>query len=78
MSDLVERLTGIRATNPGAVGEALAARERRPLLKESGTLFLLAVDHPARGSLKVGDDPTAMPTTDEVNALLAQGGAPRD
>jgi hypothetical protein len=60
VSDLVERLTGIRATNPGAVGEALAARERRPLLEESGTLFLLAVDHPARGSVKVGDDPTAM------------------
>ena len=60
MSDLVERLTQIRATKPGAVREALAARERRPLLDESGTLFLLAVDHPARGSLKVGDDPTAM------------------
>jgi hypothetical protein len=60
VSDLVGRLTEIRATNPGAVGEALAARERRPLLGESGTLFLLAVDHPARGSLKVGDDPTAM------------------
>jgi hypothetical protein len=60
VSDLVERLTGIRATNPGAVGEALAARERGPLLDESGTLFLLAVDHPGRGSVKVGDDPTAM------------------
>jgi hypothetical protein len=60
VSDLVERLTGIRATNPGAVGEALSARERAPLLDESGTLFLLAVDHPARGSVKVGDDPTAM------------------
>ena len=60
MSDLVGRLTEIRATNPGAVGEALAARERRPLLGEGGTLFLLAVDHPARGSLKVGDDLTVM------------------
>jgi len=60
VSDLVGRLTEIRATNPGAVGEALAARERRPLLGEGGTLFLLAVDHPARGSLKVGDDLTVM------------------
>ena len=60
MSDLVERLTRIRAENPGSVVEALAARERRPLLGESGTLFLLAVDHPARGSIRVGDDPTAM------------------
>jgi hypothetical protein len=46
---MVERLTDIRATNPGAVGEALAARKRRPLLDDSGTLFLLAADHPARG-----------------------------
>lgn len=60
MSDLVERLTTIRAENPAAVMEALAARERRPLLGESGTMFLLAVDHPARGSLRVGDDPMAM------------------
>lgn len=60
MSDLVERLTAIRATNPAAVREALAARVRRPLLEEGGTLFLLAVDHPARGSLKVGEDPMAM------------------
>ena len=60
MSDLVERLTRTRAENPAAVMEALVARERRPLLGESGTMFLLAVDHPARGSLKVGDDPTAM------------------
>jgi hypothetical protein len=60
VSDLIERLTEIRATNPGAVAEALAARTRRPLLEEGGTLFLLAVDHPARGSLKVGDDPMAM------------------
>lgn len=60
MSEMVERLTDIRATNPGAVGEALAARKRRPLLDDSGTLFLLAADHPARGIVKVGDDPTAM------------------
>lgn len=60
MSEMVERLTDIRATNPGAVGEALAARKRRPLLDDSVTLFLLAADHPARGIAKVGDDPTAM------------------
>ena len=60
MSELVERLTGTRATRPGAVAEALAARRRRPLLGESGTLFLLAADHPARGVLKAGDDPLAM------------------
>src|SRR3712207_9420963 len=60
MSEIVERLTGIRATRPGAIPEALAARRRRTILGESGTLFLLAADHPARGVVKAGDDPRAM------------------
>jgi hypothetical protein len=60
MSEIVERLAGIRATLPGAIADALAARRRRPLLDEKGTLFLLAADHPARGVVKVGDDPLAM------------------
>ena len=60
MSEIVERITEIRATRPDAVAEALAARKRRPLLAESGTLFFVAADHPARGAIKVGDDPRAM------------------
>jgi hypothetical protein len=60
MSEIVERLTTIRASSPEAVAGALAARKRRPLLGESGTLFLLAADHPARGIVGVGDDPMAM------------------
>ncbi len=60
MSEIVERITEIRATRPEAVAEALAARKRRPLLAESGTLFFVALDHPARGAIKVGDDPRAM------------------
>lgn len=60
MSDLVRRLTEIRATRPQAVAEALAARRRRPLLGESGTLFLLAADHPARGIVAAGGDAQAM------------------
>lgn len=60
MSEIVERLTEIRASNPGAIAEALAARRRRPLVGESGTLLLLAADHPARGIVKVGENPTVM------------------
>ncbi len=60
MSEIVERLSEIRANRPGAIPEALAARRRRTLLGESGTLFLLAADHPARGVVKAGDDPLAM------------------
>ena len=50
-----------RATDPGAVARAYAAR-RRParLLSERGTLFLVAADHPARGALASGGDPMAM------------------
>jgi hypothetical protein len=50
-----------RATDPGAIGRAYAARRRRSrLLSERGTLFLVAADHPARGALGVGGDPMAM------------------
>jgi hypothetical protein len=50
-----------RATNPGAVRQAYATRKRRSkLLSDTGTLFLVAADHPARGALSVGEDPLAM------------------
>ncbi|GAA4530624.1 Cgl0159 family (beta/alpha)8-fold protein [Amycolatopsis samaneae] len=50
-----------RATDPEAVRRAYGARRRRPnLLSGRGTVFLLAADHPARGALGVGGDPTAM------------------
>lgn len=52
-------LLEVRATQPGAVAEAFAARRRRPLLRD-GRLFLVAADHNARGMLGVRDDPTAM------------------
>ncbi|MCK2236545.1 MULTISPECIES: aldolase [unclassified Crossiella] len=49
-----------RATDPGAVGRAYAARTRRNLFAGKETLFLVAADHPARGALGVGADPLAM------------------
>ena len=50
-----------RATEPGAIRAAYAARRRRErLLTDAGTLFLVAADHPARGALAVGDRPLAM------------------
>jgi hypothetical protein len=58
--DLLEQLTTIRATRPEAIGEALALRRRRSLLGEQGTMFLIAADHPARGVVRAGGDPTAM------------------
>ncbi len=60
MSEILKKLTEIRATRPEAIAEALATRKRRALLGESGTLFLLAADHPARGVVKAGGNPRAM------------------
>ncbi|MFC6354513.1 class I fructose-bisphosphate aldolase [Luethyella okanaganae] len=55
-----ERLRSIRATSPGLVSELLRQRARRPLLRESGRLFIVAADHPARGALGVGPNESAM------------------
>lgn len=76
MSDLIERLVATQAARPAAIGEALARRKRRDgLPRESGTLFLIAADHPARGSLASGGDPTAMQDRSELlrRLLIALG-----
>jgi len=54
------RLRALRYTEPDSVGAALAARERRSLVRGDGKLFIVAADHPARGSLAVRDNVTAM------------------
>jgi len=54
------RLRDLRATDPAAIDRALASRRRRDLLRGDGRLFIVAADHPARGALAVGADPTAM------------------
>jgi hypothetical protein len=62
ISDLQWRqLLEIRATRPQVVAEAYFKR-RRPdgLLSERGSIFLVAADHPARGSLASGKDAMAM------------------
>jgi len=59
--DTVGRIVSARVANPGAIAEAAAARGRRTeLTGASGRLFLIAADHPARGSLRAGADPMAM------------------
>ncbi|GAB6984058.1 Cgl0159 family (beta/alpha)8-fold protein [Nocardioides pyridinolyticus] len=62
-----------RATDPSAVAKAYAER-RRPsrILSERGTLFLVAADHPARGSLRSGDDAMAMADRRSLLARLVE------
>lgn len=58
--DAFSRLRALRYTDPDSVGTALATRERRSLVRGDGRLFIVAADHPARGSLAVRDNATAM------------------
>jgi len=55
-----DRLRTIRATEPDAIARAYATRGRREVLRGDGRLFIVAADHPARGALAVGQNPTAM------------------
>ncbi len=55
-----EHLSAIRLEDPDAVARAAAARRRHPGLKYGTQNFIVAADHPARGALSVGIDPTAM------------------
>jgi hypothetical protein len=60
-TDQLRRIVTTRIARPEAVAEAAARRTRRPsLVGESGRLMIVAADHPARGALRVGDDPMAM------------------
>ncbi len=54
------RLRSIRARNPEAIGAFVRERRRRPFLADTGTLFIVAADHPARGALGVRGDELAM------------------
>ncbi|MFJ4897010.1 deoxyribose-phosphate aldolase [Streptomyces sp. NPDC088727] len=56
VSDLVH----LRMHHPEAVAEAAARRRRRPLVGSGGRLMIIAADHPARGSLAVGERELAM------------------
>ena len=59
MSDLIRRITNLRAADPDAVASALAKR-KRGMLRFPRKLFLIAADHPGRGMLAAGGDPRAM------------------
>ena len=58
--DRFDRLREIRATEPATIRATLADRRRRQVLRGDGRLFIVAADHPARGALAVGANPTAM------------------
>jgi DhnA family fructose-bisphosphate aldolase class Ia len=71
-------VTELRASDPGAVANAWAARKTRPTVRGNGRLIIVAADHPARGALAVRDRPTAMNSRtdllDRLRAALADPG----
>ena len=62
----IGELAGVRAADPGAIARAAAGRSRRATIEGDGRLLLVAADHPARGALGVGADPTAMADRHEL------------
>lgn len=70
--ELVAELSRLRATRPEAIAEAAQARTPRgDLVGSSGRLMLMAADHPARGALRVGNDPMAMADRGDLLKRLA-------
>jgi len=69
--DAFARLRELRAADPEAIGRALSERRRRELIRGDGRLFIVAADHPARGAVAVGQDPTAMADRYELLERLA-------
>jgi len=67
-----EQIKDLRATNPAAVGKALANRKRRKIVEGDGNLFILAADHPARGALAVNGNPTAMGSRRDLLSRFAE------
>ncbi|KQV26350.1 MULTISPECIES: class I fructose-bisphosphate aldolase [unclassified Microcella] len=68
-----EAVRHARASDPEAIRRALVNRSRRPLLVGDNRLFILAADHPARGSLGVGTDGMAMADRYDLLDRLAEG-----
>lgn len=70
-ADDFDYLRKLRATQPAAIGTALAKRRRRPLMVGDERLFIIAADHPARGALGVRGHAMAMASRYELLQRLA-------
>lgn len=64
--DRVRWLSETRAQNPSVIAERAQGRRRRRLVGETGRLVIVAADHPARGAVRVGNDPVAMADRGEL------------
>jgi len=61
MREQLKTILDVRTRRPQAIAEAAARRKRRDaILGEDSQLLIIAADHPARGALRVGNDPLAI------------------
>ena len=71
-------VTAVRAQRPEIIGQAWARRRRRDTVNGDERLMIVAADHPARGALSVGKNPTAMNSRtdllDRLRVALANPG----
>ncbi len=56
----VDEIVDLRMNEPAAIRRRMLDRPRHPGLRPGEKILVIAADHPARGALAVGADPTAM------------------
>lgn len=72
-----KKLLDTRFFNPEVISDLAQQRTIRTPLFDSGRILIVAADHPARGSIKVGERPSAMANRiDLLNRLVAALGVP--
>jgi DhnA family fructose-bisphosphate aldolase class Ia len=72
-----KRLLDTRFFNPEEIANLAQQRKVRAPLLDSGRILIVAADHPARGSIKVGTRPSAMANRiDLLNRIVAALGVP--
>ena len=59
-------INDVRSRDPQRISTLLASRSRRSLFGADGRLMIVACDHPARGALGAGGNPTAMANRTEL------------
>ena len=69
-SDIYQKITNIRVDNPDFIIDWSNRRVKRNQFTRNGKLNVVAADHPARGSVSVGDKPFEMADRHELLARL--------
>lgn len=65
-----QEITEVRVSRPGTILETALQRKRRKVFVPDGKMNIVAADHPARGSVSVGDDPFVMADRHDLLARL--------